>query len=79
MIKSPHLRASIKMALLVTAIAVIGVAMMGIAFSLNYVYLTYGGEGIAKLISSIVCVWAGTKVYFLMLDEEKRKDRENDL
>lgn len=73
MIKSPHLRALIKMVVLV---AVIGGSMMGIAYGLNYIYLTYGGEGIAKTVAAILALIFGGLTYSAILDEERKKDDE---
>jgi uncharacterized membrane protein YedE/YeeE len=74
MIKSPHLRALIKMVLLV---AVIGGIMMGIGYGLNYIYIAYGFTGITKLFASIAALGTGIMLYTLMLDEEKRKDKKD--
>ena len=76
MIKSPHLRALIKMAELVAVAAVISGIVMGIAYGLNYIYITYGGEGIAKTVAAILALIFGGLTYSAILDEERKKDHE---
>ena len=76
MIESPHLRALIKMVLLVAVAAVISGIVMGIAYGLNYIYITYRGEGIAKTVAAILALIFGGMTYSAILDEERKKDYE---
>jgi len=72
-IKSPHLRALIRMVLYIT---VIGAVLSGIGMSLNYIYITFGTAGIVKTVAAIGCVVTGGIWYSMLLDEERRKDHE---
>ena len=71
--KSPHLRALIRMVLYIT---VIGAVLSGIGMSLNYIYITFGTAGIVKTVAAIGCVVTGGIWYSMLLDEERRKDHE---
>jgi membrane associated rhomboid family serine protease len=75
MIKSPHLRALIRMVLY---IVIIGGSMMGIAYGLNYIYITYGAEGITKTVAAILGLIFGGLTYSAILDEERKKEENPD-
>jgi uncharacterized membrane protein YedE/YeeE len=75
MIKSPHLRALIRMVLYTV---VIGGIMMGIGYGLNYIYITYGGEGITKTVAAILGLIFGGLTYSAILDEERKKEENPD-
>jgi hypothetical protein len=72
-VKSPHLRALIRMVLYVT---VLGAAFTGVGMTLDYIYMTFGGAGIVKTAAAIVCVIVGGIWYSALLEEERSKDHE---
>lgn len=71
--KSPHLRALMRMVLYIT---VIGAAFTGIGMSLNYIYITFGTTGIVKTVAAIMCAIVGGIWYSALLEEERSKDHE---
>jgi len=72
-IKSPHLRALIRMVLY---IIVIGAVLSGIGMTLNYIYFTFGTAGIVKTVAAIICLVSGSIWYSALLEEERNKDHE---
>jgi hypothetical protein len=72
-IKSPHLRALIRMVLYAT---VIGAVLSGIGMSLNYIYITFGTAGIVKTVAAIGCVVTGGTWYSILLEEERNRNHE---
>jgi hypothetical protein len=61
---------------MVLLVAVISGIVMSIAYGLNYIYITYGGEGIAKTVATILALIFGGMTYSAILDEERKKDHE---
>jgi membrane protein implicated in regulation of membrane protease activity len=72
-VKSPHLRALIRMVLYIT---VIGAAFTGVGMTLDYIYANFGIAGTVKTVAAIICVIVGHKWYSLLLEEERSKDHE---
>jgi len=72
-IKSPHLRALIRMVLYAT---VIGAVMSGIGMTMHYIYTTFGTAGIVKTAAAIIGSLIGLIWYSALLDEERNKDHE---
>jgi hypothetical protein len=72
-IKSPHLRALIRMVLYIT---VIGAAFTGVGMTLNYIYMSFGTAGIVKTVAAIICLVTGGIWYSALLKEERNKDHE---
>ena len=62
--------------MLVAVAAVISGIVMGVAYGLNYIYITYGSEGIAKTVAAILVSIFGGMTYSAILNEERKKDHE---